>query len=160
MVTNLPILYLQLKNVITYLAVIISSFYFYFKVQGIPYSLFKNKQCFRFEPPISCNSYSKFTGLQFEDREILFTWIISLACHKKSYLICVEFVNFWNITSYFFQRTKLKQPNGQRQLLENKQILRNNSEIRDFVTCQIAFLMRYFKHKTDSIWIINFLSGM
>ena len=39
MVTNLPILYLQLKNVITYLAVIISSFYFYFKVQGIPYSL-------------------------------------------------------------------------------------------------------------------------
>ena len=29
---------------------------------------------------------------------------------------------------------------------KSKQILHNNLEIRDFVTCQIAFLMRYFKH--------------
>ena len=84
---------------------------------------------------------------------------MSLACHKKSYLISVEFSKYYVIFIYFqaavsallavsvlyieknqnkyyvifrnfeklhniffdsFQRTKLKQPIGQRQLLENK----------------------------------------
>ena len=36
---------------------------------------------------------------------------------------------------------------------KSKQILHNNSEIRDFVKRQIAFLMRYFKLKSNyNIW--------
>ena len=66
----------------------------------------------------------------------------------------------FEILRNIFSVTKLRQLNGQRQLLENKQMLRNDSDIRDFVTCQIAFLMRYFKHKfhlisMSKIHIIN-----
>ena len=45
----------------------------------------------------------------------------------------------------FFQRTKLRQPRGQRQLLENKQILRNISRFLTSRFRQIAFLMTYDK---------------
>ena len=54
--------------------------------------------------------------------------IKSLACHNKSYLKCVKFSKYYVIfILIFFQRTKLRQSTGQRQLLE---ILRNNSKIR------------------------------
>ena len=47
--------------------------------------------------------------------------LMSLACHKKSYLICVEFSKYYVIfILIFIQRTKLRQQTGQRQLLENK----------------------------------------
>ena len=47
---------------------------------------------------------------------------------------------------FFFQRKKLRQPTGQRQLLEKKQILYNMySDIQKFNKNQIAFLLRYFK---------------
>ena len=48
--------------------------------------------------------------------------------HKKSCLKCVEITNLQilrNLYFDFFQRTKLRQPTGQRQLLENKQRLCN-----------------------------------
>ena len=51
------------------------------------------------------------------------TNFLSLVSHKKNYLVCVELSNFrilCNIQFGFFQRTKLRQPTGQRQLLENK----------------------------------------
>ena len=57
---------------------------------------------------------------RFTDRGA--TQVIYCVCHKYNDLIFVEFL-------IFFQRTKLRQPTGQRQLLENKQILRN---IQDF----------------------------
>jgi hypothetical protein len=50
-------------------------------------------------------------------------YLMLLACHKKSYLICVEFRIFEklrNIYFDFFQCTKMRQPTGQRQLPENK----------------------------------------
>ena len=47
----------------------------------------------------------------------------------------------------FFQRTKLKQPRGQRQLLENKQILRNISRFLTSRFRQIAFLMTCQQHE-------------
>ena len=46
----------------------------------------------------------------------------------ESYFIGVEFPNFQllrNLYLDFFQHTKVRQPTGQRQLLENKQRLRN-----------------------------------
>ena len=49
--------------------------------------------------------------------------LMSLVSHKKSYLVCVELSNFRILCSIyfnFFQCTKLRQPTGQRQLLENK----------------------------------------
>ena len=69
---------------------------------------------------------------------------MSLAGHRKSYLICAEFLKFKilrNIYFDFFQCTKLRQPTGQRQLLENKQILRNISRFLTSRFRQIAFLM-------------------
>ena len=48
---------------------------------------------------------------------------MSLVCHKKSYLMCwiFEFSKYYVIfILIFFQCTKLRQPTGQRQLLENK----------------------------------------
>ena len=47
----------------------------------------------------------------------------------------------------FFQRTKLRQPRGQRQLLENKQILRNILRFLTLRFRQIAFLMTCQQHK-------------
>ena len=40
-----------------------------------------------------------------------------------------------NILFRFFQRTKLRQPRGQRQLLENKQMLCNISKFRQIAYC-------------------------
>ena len=47
---------------------------------------------------------------------------------------------------FFFQRTKLRQSRGQRQLLENKQILRNISRFLTSRFHQIAFLMTWQQH--------------
>ena len=69
---------------------------------------------------------------------------MSLAFHKKSYWICVEFSNYY----FFFQRTKLRQPTGQRQLLENKKILRNISKIRH--------ISNSFSHDMPATYIVYF----
>ena len=68
-----------------------------------------------------------------------------------------------NLFLIFFQSTKLRQPTGQRQLLEKKLILHNISKIRNFVTCQITFLMACQQHKSRirqllKSWIYSALS--
>ena len=49
----------------------------------------------------------------------------------------------------FFQRTKLRQTRGQRQLLENKQIICNISRFPFLRFCQIAFLMTCQQHQSN-----------
>ena len=77
---------------------------------------------------------------------------MSLVSHKKSYLVCVKLTNFSNIHatySYFFSKYKTETAKtGQRQLLENKEILHNISKIGNFVTYQITFLMTCQQHKS------------
>ena len=67
--------------------------------------------------------------------------------HKKSYFACVELTNFQTFTqpiSIFFQNNATETANSPETAARK---LHNNLKIRHFVTCQIAFLTRYFKHK-------------
>ena len=66
--------------------------------------------------------YSKLSSKYYKICAVPF---ISLACHKKSNLICVD-IQIFEILRHmifiltFFQCIELKQPTGQRQMLENR----------------------------------------
>ena len=42
--------------------------------------------------------YTENTLTRVVNYFLVITYLMSLACHKKSYLMCVEFSNFQNIT--------------------------------------------------------------
>ena len=73
--------------------------------------------------------------------------LMLLACHKKSYLICDEIMNFRNIM-YFFKQLSLPCFGCHSLVLWKK--IRNRlleySKIRNFVTYQITFLMTCQQH--------------
>ena len=78
MVTNLPTLYLQFKDVITYFAVIIFHFIFILKHREFPiffFFLFKNRISGLSLQFLTIPTVNLYVGLQFGDRSILFSWI-------------------------------------------------------------------------------------
>ena len=85
----------------------------------------------------------------------------------RMYLIMSWFANVWNWRNFeifiliFFQYTKLRQPTGQRQLLENKKILHNTSKFDNSTHQQInpwwgTFNIRFIG-SNNQFWIRIFI---
>ena len=72
----------------------------------------------------------------------MLTYSIIFATFIKIIWYVLNFLNFLNVTTFilnFFQRTKMRQPTEQRQLLEN-------NKYYVIFRYQIAFIMTYQQH--------------
>ena len=82
---------------------------------------------------------------------LCFCIVMFKVSHKKSYFRGVEFPNFQILLNFdfdfFFQCTKLRQPTGKRQLLENKQILCNIWKFNKYWTALLLLSIGYMREK-------------
>ena len=86
--------------------------------------------------------------------------LMSLACHKKSYFICIQCSNFQILRNIYLFPSSCLCPVGCLSFVswkKSKKILRNISKIQKFDTYQIAFLMTCQRHKNKTV---SFCTGL